>query len=90
MGFGDVRKQVDAAGVVGDARGGHPDGQQQAEGVDADVAFAERWTRTSLVAVDSSPAVVDGTVYVGSNVGIGKNDPTLFAVDAATGAGPVS
>ncbi|WP_217572635.1 PQQ-binding-like beta-propeller repeat protein [Streptomyces sp. GbtcB7] len=50
----------------------------------------ERWTYTTGGAVRSSPAEVDGTVYVGSNDGIGKSDATLFALDAATGAGPAS
>ncbi|MGW8880661.1 outer membrane protein assembly factor BamB family protein [Streptomyces mirabilis] len=49
-----------------------------------------RWTYTTGGAVRSSPAVVDGTVYVGSNDGIGKNDAMLFALDAATGAGPAN
>lgn len=38
--FGDVREQVDAAGVVGDAGGGDEYGQEEAERFDADVAFA--------------------------------------------------
>ncbi|MFE4423888.1 PQQ-binding-like beta-propeller repeat protein [Streptomyces sp. NPDC056817] len=50
----------------------------------------ERWIYPTGGAVRSSPAIVDGTVYVGSNHGIGKNDPTLFAVDTATGAGLAS
>lgn len=37
---GDLGEQVDTAGVVADTRGGHPDGLQQAGGVDAHVALA--------------------------------------------------
>lgn len=37
---GDVREYVDAAGIVGDAGGGDQYGQEEAECVDADVAFA--------------------------------------------------
>ncbi|MFD6327222.1 hypothetical protein ACFWOL_31310 [Streptomyces sp. NPDC058442] len=33
--------------------------------------------------------VVRGTVYVGSNDGIGMNDATVFALDAASSAGSV-
>lgn len=40
VGGGDGREHMNAADVVGDAGGGDPDGQQQAEGIDADVAFA--------------------------------------------------
>ncbi|MFD7475164.1 PQQ-binding-like beta-propeller repeat protein [Streptomyces sp. NPDC059837] len=57
--------------------------------LDASTGF-ERRTYTTGGAVRSSPAVVDGTVYVGSNDGIGKNDATLFALDAVTGAVPAS
>lgn len=38
--FGNVREQVDASGVVGDAGGGDQYGQEESGGVDADVAFA--------------------------------------------------
>ncbi|MEU1434586.1 PQQ-binding-like beta-propeller repeat protein [Streptomyces sp. NPDC005775] len=47
-------------------------------------------THTTGGAARSSPAVVDGIVYVGSNDGIGKIDATLFALDANTGAGHAS
>lgn len=40
VGLGDVGEQVDAAGVVRQAHGGDPDGQEETEGVDADMAFA--------------------------------------------------
>ena len=40
VGGGDGGEQVDAAGVVGDARRGDPRGEQETDGVDADVAFA--------------------------------------------------
>jgi hypothetical protein len=33
-------RQVDAAGVVGDAGGGHPDSQEEADGIDTEMALA--------------------------------------------------
>ena len=40
---------------------------------------AERWTFMTGGAVDASPAVIDGIVYIGST------DHKLYALDAATG-----
>ncbi|MFC9490663.1 PQQ-binding-like beta-propeller repeat protein, partial [Streptomyces hydrogenans] len=39
---------------------------------------------TTGVAVLSSPTVIDGTLYIGSN------DKKVYALDAATGRGSVS
>ncbi|OEJ36541.1 hypothetical protein BGK72_38255 [Streptomyces agglomeratus] len=41
--------------------------------------FQQLWTQTTGGAVCSSPAVVDGIVYIGSN------DKNMYALDAATG-----
>ncbi|MCX4426009.1 PQQ-binding-like beta-propeller repeat protein [Streptomyces mirabilis] len=49
-----------------------------------------RATLIGAHSIDRARTVVDGTVYVGSNDGIGKNDATLFALDAVTGAVPAS
>jgi outer membrane protein assembly factor BamB len=72
---------TDAASVTrwemfggGPARRGAPDGHT---GPDAPVTT--RWRFDTLGPVRLSPAVVDGTVYVGSY------DNSLYAVDAATG-----
>ena len=43
-----------------------------------------RWTHTTGGHVFSSPAVVDGTVYIGSN------DNKVYALDAATGRASAS
>lgn len=47
---GDLGEQVDAAGVVGDAGLAHPDGRQQSEGVDTEVALT---TSDFLACVDA-------------------------------------
>ena len=41
------------------------------------------WTATTGGAVDSSPAVANGVVYVGSD------DDKVYALNATTGAGPL-
>ena len=43
---------------------------------------AEQWSFNTEGAIESSPTVVDGTVYVGSNAGV---YPHVYAVDAETG-----
>lgn len=42
VGLGDAREQVDPAGIVGDAGRGDADREEEAEGVDADMALAAR------------------------------------------------
>ncbi|WP_078888168.1 PQQ-binding-like beta-propeller repeat protein [Streptomyces sp. NRRL S-118] len=42
------------------------------------------WTHTTGSRVQTTPAVVDGTVYIGSD------DKRVYALDAATGRGSAS
>ena len=55
-------------------------GEMPGPGPDPANGIQERWRFTAGDSVDSSPTVVDGVVYVGSD------DGTLYALDAATGA----
>jgi outer membrane protein assembly factor BamB len=84
--IGEVRSSPAVAdGVVYIGSGGAHDAEDEQEpdrgslyAVDA-ATGAERWRFAAGGAIDSSPAIVDGVVYVGSG------DGSLLAIEAATG-----